>query len=210
MLTRNCTEFSLDLFTIINITLLLTSSFFFLRILKFKKYIAIKPSFIILFYNYIFFQLPFAYYYFEVEKTLPNPFLFLFYLYGFVFIGLFSIFIYKDSSKKIWTNLNKKDESDPSISFSVFLLTLTMMCFVIYSFYVPLSSTALFNFFSGESIDIIVKSRESNLKTLDVNIAKYVYSIGRSCLALALMSIVSYNLVKFYKKGKYYYVGFLS
>lgn len=206
MLVRNYTEFSLDLFTIINISLLLVSTVLLISVVRFKKHAIIMPSFILLFYTYIFFQLPFAYYSFEVEKTLPNPFLFLFYLYGFVFIGLLSIFTYKSSSKKIWENLNKKDSIFPSISFSIFFLTLTMLCFIIYSFYIPFSDITLFKFFSGADVNAIESSRESTLKTLDASIPKYTYSIGRSCLAVALTSTASYNLVKFYKEGKLYYM----
>lgn len=201
--------FSLDLFSIINLIGLLISIIWFGYIIKFERYLIIKPSFIFLLYSCLFFQIPLGIWSYDCEQFLPNPYSILVLVHGFVLTGLFlTSRLFIPQTKMIWSRLisgediNKLKKSH--IFFLVSIFSISVLLFCVYLLYVSLADTPLMLLLQGHDHVEVILSRETSLKTLDNPIPKYAYSILRSTFSLFTVAFGSYFLIFSMKEKKYY------
>lgn len=204
MLSQNLPTFVLDFFFLLNLICFSISGFIIFNLLKGRPYLLIKPSFILLIYFFIFFQIPFLYFSFEVETFLPNPYIFFFFFYTIIFIGLYiSSITFNKEAKNIWKNLTRNSPTQPSLSVAFVSFCLTLICFLIYSLYVDLSQTPLMQYINGENKKVLELSREYSLKTLESPFPRYAYAIARSCFVSFIVSYSAFNFVEYLKYKKY-------
>lgn len=208
MLSLGIPKFLFDAFTGINFFFSFLSACYFCYLFKINRYLIIKPSFLLLLYTFLFFQLPLPFYAYECEKFLPNPYILVLIVHGFVLLGLFlTSFSFVPQAQDIWRKLSENTknnyiESDYN-KFLNYVFSLVCVSFLIYCCYVNLKDTPLVLLLNGGGIDDITLARESTLKTLNSSLPKYAYAILRSCFAQFVIAFGSYILYFFWKAKRY-------
>lgn len=199
-------ETELSIFVCLNWLLASISALIFFWTFHNKKFLFVKPSILLLAFTHVFFQWPLTLYAGYYEFFLPQPYILLMLVHGFVLLGLaICSYTFIPKAIQIWNIVSTNNEiigdvDERALIKSLYLLlSLLFLCLIIYLSYVPFSKTGLYHILSTN--EIADMARENALKLLGSSVPKYAFSFMQATIIPIIMSfLVILGKKAFYEK----------
>lgn len=185
-------ETTISFYLILNWVCCFISTIWLCFIYQRKRFLFIKPSFLLIAYTYLIFQWPMTIYSGYYEHYLPDPWTFALIIHVFVFAGcLISMITFNCEAKEIWNRITEHDFMESAVNLAAIriLLVIMVVITIMYLSYYSLSKTGLYAIFMDPQMAGM--AREESLKLLENRALVYAYSLMTSSVAPILI-VMSY------------------
>ncbi len=166
-------------------------------ILRWHRFLAVKPSLVVVLVLNVTIQWAAAAQAREIERSLKDPWVFLLLAQGVPFLVLLgSLFTFRRTAYAVWTRVGRRAAvARPGRRRSMAVLLVGMLALVaIYLRYLPLSSTGLYAIVTDPVWLDANQVREESMKLLDNPVPRYAYSFAANVFAPLLAAFAALPL----------------